>query len=88
MSVYDIEDLEIKSTNSDEPMTLDEFVDKHMITDAMIDDYRLIDVLDMLYLHFTAEQVKNIVSDYYKHADEIQNDIKATIENYIGKCRE
>lgn len=60
-------------------MTLDAFIEKWAIKDKLIDDFRLMDVLDILYLEYTKEQVLEMVAEYYDHADEIYNDTLTSI---------
>ena len=60
-------------------MTLDEFIDKWALSDKLVDDFRIIDVFDILYLEYTKEQVLEMVAEYYDHADEIYNDTLMSI---------
>lgn len=60
-------------------MTLDAFIEKWAIKDTLIDDLKLMDVLDILYLEYTKEQVLEMVAEYYDHADEIYNDTLTSI---------
>lgn len=66
-------------------MTLDEFISKFNLSDRLIDDFRLIDVLDIFYLEFTEEQTINIIKTYFANADSIQNDIMDTIKQHLEK---
>lgn len=64
-------------------MNFEEFCAKYNLDAELLDDLRLIDVLDELYLNYTEEQLVRLVMDYYENADEIQNSIKESIEKYF-----
>ena len=64
-------------------MNFEDFCAKYNLDAELLDDLKLIDVLDELYLNYTEEQLIHMVTDYYEYADEIQNSIKESIEKYF-----
>ncbi len=55
-----------------------DFIEKWNLSDKLVDDLKLFEVLDMFYLEYTKEQIIAMIEDYYANADDIQNDIIAT----------
>ena len=58
-------------------MAKKDFYEKHGIhfKDTM-EEYIFLGAMDKLYLEFTKEQVLELVSDFYDHADDIFNEAK------------
>ena len=65
-------------------MAKKDFYKKHGINfkDAM-EEYIFLGAMDKLYLEFTKEQVLELVSDFYDHADDIFNEAKEEAEEII-----
>ena len=65
-------------------MAKKDFYEKHGIHfKDTIEEYVFLGAMDKLYLEFTKEQVLELVSDFYDHADDIFNEAKEEAEEII-----
>lgn len=61
-------------------MTYQEFIDKYNLKFLNKKDAILFfSMLDDFYLHFTKEQVLEIIGDFYDNADDIFNDLRESL---------
>lgn len=70
-------------------MTKKEFLEKYPIKfDNFLEELVFFELLDKVYVDFTAQQAVELMADFYANADSIFNSIKEEKEEAIEKVRE